>query len=130
MTERGRAPRWAWTAALGIGAAAVACAPERGTIGALLAQDAERRLVVREVPPGLAAARGGVREGDEVLLVEGRDVRGMTPEQVHRALGGEVDEAVKLTLVRDQRVLRVTLRRTPARRRATAGGRAAGAPEP
>ena len=101
---------------LALGSAA--CAPERGTIGALLAQDAERRLVLREVPAGLAADRAGLRPGDEILLVEGRDVRGMTAAQVHQALAGEVGAPVKLTLVREEHVVRVSLRRTQARRTA------------
>lgn len=100
-----------------LGAASAGCGADRGTIGALLAQDAERRLVVREAPAGLAADRAGVRPGDEILLVEGRDVRGMTAEQIHQALSGEVDEPVKLTLVRERQVVRVTLRRTKAQRR-------------
>ena len=96
----------------------VACGADRGTIGALLAQRPDGQLVVREAPAELAAERAGVRPGDEILLVEGRDVRGMTAEQIHQTLSGEVDEPVKLTLVREQQVLRVTLRRTKAQRRA------------
>ncbi len=92
-----------------------ACSAERGTIGAMLAQRADRTLLVREVPPELAAARAGIRAGDEVLLIDGRDVRAMSPAEVHRALSGEVGAPVKLTLIRDDDVVRVTLRRTPAR---------------
>jgi C-terminal processing protease CtpA/Prc len=93
---------------------AIACGPARGTIGALLAQDSEKRLFVREVPPGLAADRAGVRAGDEVLLIDGRDARQMSTEGVHSALSGEVGEPVKLTLIRDGRVVRVRLERTAA----------------
>ncbi|HEY8946322.1 MAG TPA: PDZ domain-containing protein [Polyangiaceae bacterium] len=92
-----------------------ACRADHGTIGAVLAQAPDRRLTVREVPPGLSAAEGGVLPGDEILLIDGRDVRGMSSEHVHQALGGEVGEPVKLTLIRGDRVVRVTLRRTPAR---------------
>jgi C-terminal processing protease CtpA/Prc len=100
----------------------VACAAERGTIGALLGQQPDGRVVVREAPKGLAADRAGVREGDEILTVEGRDVRQMSAAELHKALSGEVGEAVKLTLLRGKEVLRVTVRRTPARR---SGGSAA-----
>jgi carboxyl-terminal processing protease len=96
--------------ALGLGG----CAPEHGTIGALLAQRNDHTLVVREAPEGLAAAKAGVEAGDELLLIDGRDVRGMSPAEVHRALSGEVGQTVKLTLVRADRVLRVTLTRSPA----------------
>jgi carboxyl-terminal processing protease len=94
-----------------------ACAAHKGTIGAVLGQKSDGRLFVREVEPGLAAERGGLASGDEILLIEGRDVRSMTGNEVHRVLSGEVGQAVKLTVVRGDEVLRITLRRTPARRR-------------
>lgn len=101
---------------LSLGAAALAtfaCAPTRGSIGVVLAQTPERRLLLREVPPGLAAGRAGLLPGDEVLLIDGRDVRELDERGVHQALAGAVDESVKLTLVRAGRVMRITLRRTP-----------------
>lgn len=91
-----------------------ACAAERGTIGAVLGQSAEQRLILREVPPNLAAGRAGLLPGDELLLIDGRDVRELDERRVHHALGGAVGDPVKLTLLRDGRVIRVTLRRTPA----------------
>ena len=94
----------------------IACAAQRGTIGALLGQQPDGRVLVREAPKGLAADRAGVREGDEVLTVEGRDVRQMSAAELHKALSGEVGEQVKLTLLRGKEIVRVTLRRTPARR--------------
>jgi C-terminal processing protease CtpA/Prc len=93
--------------------AIAACGPSRGTIGAVLTQDSQARVFVREVPPGLAADRAGVRVGDEVLLIDGRDARQMTAQAVHVALSGDVGETVKLTLVRDGRIERVLLARTP-----------------
>ena len=92
---------------------ALACAPERGTIGALIAQTPEQRLVLRDVPPNLAAGRAGLQTGDEILLIDGRDVRELNQRGVHQALSGEVGDPVKLTLLREGRVIRVTLRRTP-----------------
>lgn len=100
---------------------ATACATSRGTIGAVLAQGGDRRLSIREVPPGLAAARAGVQSGDELLLIEGRDVRRMSASEVHWALEGDVGQPVKLTLIRDgQQVVRVTLYRSAALRRSGA----------
>lgn len=96
-----------------------ACSPRRGTIGAVLGQKSDGRVFLREVPPGLAADRAGLHEDDEVLLIEGRDVRQMTEQEIHRALSGEVGEPVRLTVVRDTEVIRVTLKRTPARRAET-----------
>jgi len=93
------------------------CVPQKGTIGAVIAQDDESgRLFLRDVPPGLAAARADLKVGDEILLIDGLDVRFMDAKQINAALVGEVDSPVKLTLIRDEQVLRVTLKRTEAQR--------------
>jgi carboxyl-terminal processing protease len=95
---------------------ATSCAGQRGTIGAVLAQDQDQRLFVREIPDGLAADRAGLEIGDEILTIDGHDARAMSVAAVHQALWGEVGEPVKLTLVRRGEVVRVTLKRTPARK--------------
>jgi C-terminal processing protease CtpA/Prc len=93
------------------------CMPQKGTIGAVIAQDDESgRLFLREVPPGLAAARADLKVGDEILLIDGLDVRFLDAKQINAALVGEVDSTVKLTLIRDEQVLRVTLKRTEAQK--------------
>ena len=92
------------------------CAPQRGTIGAVLGQDKNQRLFVREVPDGLAADRAGLEVGDEILTIDGHDARAMNPAGVHDALSGDVGEPVKLTLIRRGQVVRVTLKRTPAKK--------------
>jgi C-terminal processing protease CtpA/Prc len=92
----------------------LACAADRGTIGAMLGQSDDRRLVLREVPPDLAAGKAGLQPGDELILIDGRDVRELDERGVHQALGGSVSEPVKLTLLRSGQVIRVTLQRTPA----------------
>jgi C-terminal processing protease CtpA/Prc len=91
---------------------ALACGPERGTIGALIGQGSDQRLVLREVPAELAAGKAGLQPGDELILIDGRDVRDLDERGVHQALGGNVGDPVKLTLLREGRVIRVTLRRT------------------
>ena len=95
-----------------------ACEAPRGTIGAVIAQDDQSgRLFVRDVPPNLAAGKAGLKRGDEILLIDGLDVRPMAPKQIHAALAGDVDATVKLTLVRaETQIIRVTLKRTEARR--------------
>jgi carboxyl-terminal processing protease len=98
------------------------CTPQRGTIGAVLGQDRDGHLFVREVPEDLAAAKADLRPGDEILLIDGKDARAMSAKGVHEALSGEVGEPVRLTLVRDGQIVRVTLKRTAARRYRTEGG--------
>ncbi len=92
---------------------AASCGPQRGTIGAALGQRPDGRVFVRQVPEGLGAHEAGVREGDEVLLIEGEDVRQMSSDEIHEALSGAEGQPVKLTVVRGAEVLRVTVYRTP-----------------
>jgi C-terminal processing protease CtpA/Prc len=92
------------------------CSGQRGTIGAMLGRRNDGRVFVRETPPGLAAEQAGVEEGDEILLIDGVDVRLLDDRRLHEALSGEVGDPVKLTLLRGEHVVRVTLKRTLARR--------------
>jgi C-terminal processing protease CtpA/Prc len=94
-----------------------ACVADRGTIGAVLGQKDDGRLFVREVPEGLAADVAGLDPGDEILLIDGKDVRALGPKGVHQALSGEVGQPVKLTVIRGEEVLRISVKRTPARKR-------------
>jgi C-terminal processing protease CtpA/Prc len=103
---------------LGLGLGLGACAASKGTIGAVLAREADGRLFVHEVPTGLGADEAGLETGDEILLIDGRDARALGPRGVHEALSGTVGETVKLTLVRKGQVVRVTVKRTLARRHA------------
>jgi C-terminal processing protease CtpA/Prc len=90
------------------------CAGRPGSIGAVLAQaNADGRVTVRETPPGYPAERAGVTPGDEVLLIDGRDVRGMSPQAIHQALEGDVGSTVQLTLLRRGKVERVAMKRAP-----------------
>ena len=106
-----------WALACCLHFAVIGCAAERGTIGAILGRQADGRLYLRQVPPELAAGKAGLREGDEILLIDGRDVRTLDERQVHHALSGEVGQPVKLTLQRGTGVLRVTLKRSAVPRR-------------
>lgn len=110
--------RWATAAALAAGlTGATGCVPEPGTIGAVIGQTTDRQLVLRDVPPALAAGKAGLKPGDQLLLIDGRDVRELDQRGVHQALSGDVDEPVKLTLLREGQVIRVTLKRTPIPRK-------------
>src|SRR4051812_7940148 len=93
------------------------CFAHHGTVGAVIAQEPDTgRLFLRDVPPALAAARAGLKPGDEVLLIDGVDVRAMDAKQIHAALTGDIDTPVKLTVVRGDQILRVTLKRTEAQK--------------
>jgi carboxyl-terminal processing protease len=92
----------------------VGCATRPGSIGAVLGQArSDGRVTIRDTPPGFPAARAGLAPGDEVLLIDGRDVRTMSPEAIHLALEGEVGTTVQLTLLRAGKIERVALRRAP-----------------
>src|SRR6478736_9150545 len=94
-----------------------ACATSKGTIGAVIVQDSDTgRLFLREVPASLAAGQANLKPGDEILLIDGLDVRRLDPEQINAALTGDVDSPVKLTVLRQEQVIRVTLKRTEAHR--------------
>lgn len=94
--------------------ALVSCANQIGTVGALLGRDPEGHLVIRRAPQGLAAANAGLQAGDEVLLIEGQDVRELSEKDVHAVLSGEPGTRVRLTLQRGSEVVRVELVRTAA----------------
>jgi C-terminal processing protease CtpA/Prc len=65
-------------------------------------------------------ARAGLEPGDEVLAVDGRDVRDLSPEAVHRALAGDIGSTVTLTVARRGGVERLTVVRKPYRKLAPA----------
>jgi C-terminal processing protease CtpA/Prc len=116
--KRAAAGRLVALAALFLGG----CGAGKGTIGAVLAREPDGRLFVHEAPAGLGAERAGLEAGDEILLIDGRDALALGPRGVHEALSGSVGETVKLTLVRRGEVVRVTVKRTLARRHALGEG--------
>jgi carboxyl-terminal processing protease len=94
--------------------ALASCASRPGSIGAVLGQSrSDGRVTVRDAPRGLPAADAGIGPGDEVLLIDGRDVRGMSPEAIHQALEGDIGTTVHLTLLRGGKIERVALKRAP-----------------
>jgi C-terminal processing protease CtpA/Prc len=94
--------------------ALLGCGPNRGTIGAMLAQNTDGELRVHSVPQGLAADTAGLLPNDQVLLIDGRDVRELSESGIHNALEGEPGSSVKLTILRGDEVLRLTVKRRVA----------------
>jgi C-terminal processing protease CtpA/Prc len=90
------------------------CGSSTGSVGALLGKDVHTgRLYVREVPPGMAAALAGIRDGDEVIAIDGEPVGDMPPGEVHRRLEGKVGSKVTLLVVRDGVTKKIVVERTP-----------------
>ncbi len=101
-----------------LGAALTACTMgRRGTIGAILSRSSNGRTHVRDAPQHLGAHEAGLRPGDEVLFVEGRDVRTISDLQLSRLLQGPVGSKVQLTVARGPNsVLHLEVTRSAAQR--------------
>ena len=59
-----------------------------------------RTFTVADVAPGSAAANGGIRVGDRIATIGGRDAGAMTLSDVRAALLGPANARVALVLVR------------------------------
>ena len=68
-------------------------------VGATLSQ-VGTDLVVQSVIPGAPADRAGVRAGDRILAVDGKDTTGKTVSEVVTEVRGKAGTSVTLTLVR------------------------------
>ena len=85
-----------------------------GSVGAVFGRDTETRaLVVHEAPPVAGAARAELLPGDQVLMIDGWYVKGMSAKDVRTRLRGEVGSTVRLTVVRGDEVHHVRIQRTP-----------------
>jgi carboxyl-terminal processing protease len=94
-------------ALVGCGAGAV------GSIGVILGREPETGAVhVREVPEGNAGDRAGLEVGDEIVFVDGKDVRGQDVAGLRRLLRGDPGSHVSLTVLRDGRVVHVDVERS------------------
>lgn len=111
-----------------VAASLIACAADRGTIGAVLGRAPGGELHVRHVEPGLAADQAGVKAGDRVLTVNGLDVRALDETQLRDELRGDVGSRARLTVERGEEIVRVELTRTPARKRRPPGPAASAEP--
>jgi len=72
------------------------------------------RVFLQDTPEHLAAARAGLETGDEVLTIDGQDVRRLSDADLSRVLGGGVGEKVQLTVARGDEIIRVELKRSLA----------------
>ena len=97
--------------------AVIGCASTwTGSVGAVLGKGKiDGRVFVRDAPPDMAAAKAGVRIGDELVAVDGTPVVAMSPADMHRVLAGPVGSKVKLTVDRGGEKLELTVERGPLR---------------
>lgn len=65
------------------------------------------------MPPGQGAERAGLAVDDEILLIDGKDVRAMSQEDVRRAVRGDVGSKMVLTVLRGTEKREVEVVRTP-----------------
>lgn len=84
-----------------------------GTIGAALGKRKDGRVFVRAAPPGEGAAQAGLEVDDEIVAIDGRDVRTMNEQDIRRAVRGDVGTKFAVTIVRHGARRDVTVTRTP-----------------
>lgn len=93
---------------------AIGCASAApGTIGALLGKSTDGRLFVRGVPPGQGADRAGLAVEDEIVAIDGHLVKEMSPDDVRRAVRGDVGSTLVLTVERAGQRREVKVARSP-----------------
>lgn len=84
-----------------------------GSVGAVFSRDNETRvLIVREVAPGAGAEKAGVLAGDQVVMIDGWYVQGMSTKDVRARLRGEIGTTVRLTILRGDEVHHLQVRRS------------------
>jgi len=108
---------------LRLGPAAVYCLsllgacthPLAGNVGGAMGKKypPDGRLFVRTVQPGLALANAGVEVDDEILTIDGKDVRPMSQPDVESALRGDTGKTLVLTIAREGQKREVKVVLTP-----------------
>ncbi|KMQ52804.1 carboxyl-terminal protease [Chitinispirillum alkaliphilum] len=66
-------------------------------------------FVIEEVFPNSPAEDAGLQENDTIVEIDGREVSGMSPEQLSSLIRGEVGETRTVTVKRDSEVLNFTV---------------------
>ncbi|MBL8602698.1 MAG: PDZ domain-containing protein [Myxococcales bacterium] len=95
-----------------------------GGIGAVLRHRANAgSLVLVTVPPEGGAGRAGLRAGDEVLSIDGVEVRGLSARSITERLQGQVGTRVRLGIRRDAGAEEVSVERGPYQRGAAPASR-------
>jgi carboxyl-terminal processing protease len=67
-----------------------------GGIGVYIVQDPRDKSILVQPIDGMPASRAGVRTGDRILAVDGRDIRTLKLDEVERLLRGEIGTVVRV----------------------------------
>ncbi len=70
-------------------------------------------MYVKEAPPGHAAALAGIEAGDEIVAIDGKDAKTMSPAEVRAAVRGPVGTKVRVEVVRAGQSRTVVVERGP-----------------
>jgi len=101
-------------AILGLGLFGCGGASDVGSVGAVFGRDNEtRELVVREAGPAAGTAEASLLPGDQVLMIDGWYVKGMSAKDIRARLRGDVGSTVRLTVVRGDEVHHLRVQRGP-----------------
>ena len=86
---------------------------QTGSIGAVVGRQPDKRYFIRTVPRGMAGAKAGLEVDDELVAIDGKDVRGMSTEDLVNALRGDVGSTVVLTVMRRGEKREIKVERGP-----------------
>jgi C-terminal processing protease CtpA/Prc len=91
--------------------------PKIGSIGARLSQQPSTgRITVDKVEPHADGRPAELRDSDEILSVDGQDVREMSVDEIHHAMRGPIGSVVVLQVLREGKVHRIEIARRPLRK--------------
>jgi C-terminal peptidase prc len=68
-------------------------------------------ILLEQIAPDSPASEGGLRQGDWIIAVDGKDTRGAAAEEADTWIRGEEGTQVTLTILRGEETLSVTLTR-------------------
>lgn len=72
-----------------------------GSIGVVAHREPTGRVVILDVPSGGAGARAGLEVGDEIVAIDGVDVKSLSKDGFQSAVRGPVGSTVTVDVRRD-----------------------------